>query len=92
MTRRSAPRSVRLPAALLAVALLAAACGDGGDGQSGDGAPGGPRLTATLNGSGATFPQPFYEAVIAEFNRQQPGVTVNYGGCGAGKGRKEPQV
>jgi phosphate transport system substrate-binding protein len=88
MTRRRPLRSVRLLAVLLAASTVAAGCG--GD-ESGGGGSGGPRLSATLNGSGATFPQPFYEAVIAEFQKGQPDVTINYGGGGSGKGRQELQ-
>ena len=81
-------------AALVAVVLLAAACGGGGDDEpAGDAssetteAP----LSATLNASGATFPQAFYEEVIGAYKEAQPGVTVNYGGGGSGKGRQELQ-
>ncbi len=49
------------------------------------------QLTATLNGSGATFPKPFYEEVIAAYNEKQPGVTVNYAGGGSGQGRQNLQ-
>src|SRR5882757_7330558 len=45
----------------------------------------------TLNASGATFPQPFYEQVIAGFSEKHPGVTINYGGGGSGKGRTDLQ-
>ncbi|MDP8975481.1 MAG: phosphate ABC transporter substrate-binding protein PstS [Actinomycetota bacterium] len=89
MTPRSALRSVRVLGAVLTVSLVSAACGGNGDEGSGGGSES--QLTATLNGSGATFPQPFYEAVIAEFKKQQKGVTVNYGGGGSGKGRQELQ-
>jgi phosphate transport system substrate-binding protein len=44
---------------------------------------------ATLNASGATFPKAFYEEAIAEFKGQQKAVTINYGGGGSGKGRKD---
>jgi phosphate transport system substrate-binding protein len=46
----------------------------------------------TLNASGATFPQPFYEQVIASFAEKHPGVTINYGGGGSGKGRTDLQT
>jgi phosphate transport system substrate-binding protein len=46
----------------------------------------------TLNASGATFPQPFYEQVIASFSGKHPGVTINYGGGGSGKGRTDLQT
>lgn len=46
-------------------------------------------LKGTLNGSGATFPKAFYDEAIAEFKKVAPGVTVNYGGGGSGKGRQD---
>jgi phosphate transport system substrate-binding protein len=46
-------------------------------------------LSATLNGSGATFPKTFYEEAIAEFTAANSGVTINYGGGGSGKGRQD---
>jgi len=93
MTPRSNLRSARVLAAVLAVSLVAAACGGGSEEEGGGsgGQSSEPKLTATLNSSGATFPQPFYEAVIADFQKKQPGVTVNYGGGGSGKGRQELQ-
>jgi phosphate transport system substrate-binding protein len=48
--------------------------------------------SATLNASGATFPQPFYEQVIASFAEKHSGVTINYGGGGSGKGRTDLQT
>ena len=47
---------------------------------------------ATLAGSGATFPQAYYETVIAEFKAAQPAVTVTYGGGGSGKGQTDLQA
>jgi phosphate transport system substrate-binding protein len=44
---------------------------------------------ATLNGSGATFPQPFYEEAIAQFTDKNDQVTINYAGGGSGKGRQD---
>jgi phosphate transport system substrate-binding protein len=46
-------------------------------------------LEATLDASGATFPQAFYEDQIAAFQEEAPGVTINYGGGGSGKGRQD---
>jgi phosphate transport system substrate-binding protein len=46
-------------------------------------------LEATLNASGATFPKTFYEEAIASFTEANPGVTINYGGGGSGKGRQD---
>ena len=47
--------------------------------------------SATINGSGATFPQGYYDECRAGFNEIQPNITVNYPnpGGGSGKGRQE---
>src|SRR6266545_234645 len=45
--------------------------------------------SATLNASGATFPQSYYEEVIGAFKQKDPNVTVNYAGGGSGKGRQD---
>ena len=77
-------------AVALAVAVGAVACG-GSETADGPGGNGEPRLSATLNGSGATFPKPFYEEVIAAYSERQPGVTVNYAAGGSGTGRQNLQ-
>ena len=58
-------------------------------GETGAAAPDLSKLSATLNASGATFPQAFYEDQIAAFKDAAPGVTINYGGGGSGKGRQD---
>jgi phosphate transport system substrate-binding protein len=75
---------------------LLAACGGGDDssdstsqGSTTDSAKLAP---ATLNASGATFPQAFYEQAIASFSEKHSGVTINYGGGGSGKGRTDLQT
>ncbi len=94
--RRKTTRMYPLITAAVAVALLATACG-GGDGQrasdANDEGNGGrqPRLSATLNASGATFPKGFYEVVIQSYQQIQPDVTVNYAGGGSGQGRQNLQ-
>lgn len=82
-------------AAFSALSLLAA-CGSSGDdsnstsqGSTTDTAKLAP---ATLNASGATFPQAFYEQVIASFGEKHSTVTINYGGGGSGKGRTDLQT
>ncbi len=45
-----------------------------------------PALSASLNGAGATFPQPVYVAWIGAFQSTQPGVKINYQGVGSGAG------
>ena len=95
--RLSSSRLLRLLAVLFAIALVAAACGgksDNSDSASGDGSTKAtePELPATtLNASGSTFAQGFYEEVIGAYGEVQPNVTVNYGGGGSGKGRQELQ-
>jgi phosphate transport system substrate-binding protein len=88
-------RTPRLLVPLLVVALLAGACGGGGDGGGGGGGGGSEdaaQLPATtLNASGSTFAQGFYEEVIGAYADVQPDVTVNYAGGGSGKGRQELQ-
>jgi phosphate transport system substrate-binding protein len=91
----------RVLLAVLAVfALIAAACGgDDDDSSSNTSAGGEPSTTAsgvdysslsgTLNGSGATFPQAFYETAIAGLAEEAPNLTVNYGGGGSGKGKTD---
>ena len=45
--------------------------------------------SATLNASGATFPQSYYEEVIGAFKQKDSNITVNYAGGGSGKGRQD---
>ena len=47
------------------------------------------QLSGTLNGSGSTFQLTFQQAAISAFKSVQPGMTVNYGGGGSGKGRTD---
>jgi len=82
----------RLLAVVATFALIAAGCGGDDDNPSTVGASDAAELpSATLNASGATFPQAFYEEVIASFKEDHPNVTVNYAGGGSGKGRQELQ-
>jgi phosphate transport system substrate-binding protein len=85
---------------VLTLGLVATACGSSsgstskgsGDGTSSSTAAPAPKLAAaTLNGSGATFPQAYYESVISEFQTAQPAVTLTYGGGGSGKGQTDLQ-
>jgi len=43
-------------------------------------------LAASLNGAGATFPEPLYVEWIGEFQSANPNVTINYQGIGSGGG------
>jgi phosphate transport system substrate-binding protein len=89
-------RSTRLMPALFAAAALAlgvAACGsddsnNGAPEPASGGSSGGSKSTqlgGTLNGAGATFPQPVYQEWAARF-QEKTGTTVNYQGIGSGGG------
>jgi phosphate transport system substrate-binding protein len=72
--------------ALGAIAVVLAACSSSGGGTSGSGGSG---QSGTLNASGSTFQLTFQQAAIQAYKSVQPGVTVNYGGGGSGKGRTD---
>ena len=46
-------------------------------------------LSGTLLGSGSTFQTVFQQQAISNFKSVDPGITVNYGGGGSGKGRTD---
>ncbi len=46
-------------------------------------------LSGTLNGSGSTFQTVYQQQAISSFKSVQPGMTVNYGSGGSGKGRTD---
>ena len=46
-------------------------------------------LSGTLDGSGSTFQTVFQQSAISAFKSVQPGITVNYGSGGSGKGRTD---
>jgi phosphate transport system substrate-binding protein len=45
--------------------------------------------TITLNGAGASFPNPFYSKAFSEYTKINPGVRVNYQSVGSGAGVKQ---
>jgi phosphate transport system substrate-binding protein len=69
------------------LALGTAACGNSGNSSSGGSgsSSGSSQLGGTLNGAGATFPQPVYQEWAANF-KEKFGTTVNYQGIGSGGG------
>ena len=78
--------------AALALALGAAACGSdegtdnsGSSGGGGNGSSSSSKLSGSINGAGATFPQPVYQEWAARMKEAQ-GLTVNYQGIGSGGG------
>ena len=82
-------------AAFVAMALSLAACSSSSTtttsapAASGTGSASAGNLSGTLNGSGSTFQLTFQQASIQSFKSVQPGMTVNYGGGGSGKGRTD---
>jgi len=96
--KRSRSRSQPVLLTTLLLAVLLAACVGGDESSSSSGGTEAStvttratRLSGTLNASGATFPQAFYEEVIAGYKEAEPEVTINYSGGGSGKGRQEMQ-
>jgi phosphate transport system substrate-binding protein len=82
---------------LMVFGLVAAACSSDDDKKSDSGTTpssgqSSELAAATLNGSGATFPQAYYETVISEFQSVQPAVTLTYAGGGSGKGQTDLQA
>lgn len=83
-TKKQRRVSIALITTLIA-ALVLAACGSE-DNSGGSNEGGG---SVTLNGSGATFPQAFYDAVRQSFAEKNSDITVNYAGGGSGKGKTD---
>jgi phosphate transport system substrate-binding protein len=68
-------------ALVTATILLAAGCGDNGGSSSG----GGGTAADSLQGAGATFPEPVYTKMFEQLNEQE-GIQVNYQAIGSGGG------
>ena len=88
--RKSLAAVLALTLLLVAAAgIIAVGCGDGEDT---DAAAGGSDVTtdglqpASLNGAGATFPEPVYLEWIGGFQGAYPDIRVNYQGVGSGAG------
>ena len=82
--------------ALVAAALSLAACSSSGSGSpsssstpSSSSSSAAAKLSGTLNGSGSTLQLTYQQAAIQAFKSVQPGLTVNYGAGGSGKGRTD---
>lgn len=83
-----------------ALAVISAACSDDdttaatSTGSSGGAAPSGDsidysKLTGTLTGTGASFPDPYYQKAKAEFAKKATGVTLNYTKSGSSAGKQD---
>ena len=91
-------RVAAVGAAAVATALSLAACSSsssstpassGSGSTSSSASSSSAALSGTLNGSGSTFQTTFQETAISSFKSVQPGMTVNYGSGGSGKGRTD---
>jgi phosphate transport system substrate-binding protein len=71
-----------------AVALLALCGCSGSPPQSSESAAGSVG-SATINGAGATFPQPIYSKWFTEYNKLHPNVRINYQPLGSGAGIRQ---
>jgi phosphate transport system substrate-binding protein len=83
-------RKLLVLAAMAVLVLGVAACGSSSkdDNKSSSGSSGGAKVAdggGTINGAGATFPQPVYQEWGAQF-KDASGTTVNYQGIGSGGG------
>jgi phosphate transport system substrate-binding protein len=82
-------RTTKVLAGLAAGVLAASVAGCGGDDSSSSGGSSGSSSSGssgqTINGAGATFPQPVYQEWASKIKDSQ-GITVNYQGIGSGGG------
>lgn len=79
-------------AVFLSIGLVALVGCGGGGGNSGEGggdggAPSG-AATIRIDGSGASFPAPFYKRLVAEYQQLHPNVLIDYNSIGSGGGIK----
>jgi len=63
--------------------------GSGSSAPAGGSSSSSASLSGTLNASGSSFQLTFQQEAISSFKSAQPGITVNYGGGGSGKGRTD---
>ena len=99
MQLRGRKQAVTAGGAVIAMALLAACSSSsstssttGTSPTTGSGSSSSSSAAAasgTINASGSTFQTNFQQAAIAAFKASNPGITVNYGGGGSGKGRTD---
>ena len=99
MQLRGRKQAVTAGGAVIAMALLAACSSSSSTsstaGTSPTTASGGSSSSAaaagsgTINASGSTFQTNFQQTALVAFHQANPGITVNYGGGGSGKGRSD---
>lgn len=82
------PLSLAFAATMLVTLVAAAFAAPTGRAQAQGGWAPRP-LTASLKGSGATFPNPLYQTWIQVYKGVVPGVTISYQGVGSGQGIRD---
>ena len=68
---------------LASLTLFALACSGGGSGSGG---------VITLQGAGATFPNPLYQKWVSEYGKAHSNVRIDYQSIGSGGGIKQIQA
>jgi len=81
LSRKMSLNAVWLPVLLLIVAGFSNGCQGSGPGGS-----------VTLQGAGATFPNPLYQKWVSEFSKQHPNIRIDYQSIGSGGGIKQIQA
>ena len=83
VSRISGQRGLQLLAWCCAIVVLVAsfACNSGGSG--------GPNGTVSLQGAGATFPNPLYQKWLSEYGKVHPNIRIDYQSIGSGGGIKQ---
>ena len=79
---------MKLTALVVAIALTAA-CGGGGGGPVRAPESGTPTGKVSINGAGATFPNPIYSKWTSEYNKLHPNIEINYQSIGSGGGIRQ---
>ena len=75
-------KRLQLLASFSALVLLVTSFGCGGG-------PGGPGGTVSLQGAGATFPNPLYQKWLSEYGKLHPNMRIDYQSIGSGGGIKQ---
>jgi phosphate transport system substrate-binding protein len=82
------PNRLRAPI-VTAIALIMVACG-GSTPTTSTATPATVDVgSGSLNGAGATFPEPFYTQAFYQYNQKYPNISVNYQAIGSGGGIKQ---
>ena len=71
--------------AVVVITLSALACSPGGGGGAGSGG------TISLQGAGATFPNPLYQKWVSEYGKLNQNIRIDYQSIGSGGGIKQIQ-